>query len=239
MSLEAKDIVSGYGSLDILHGVSISAPADQITCVIGPNGSGKSTLMKTIMGLLRVRKGTILYNREEIVGLRPDEILRKGVAFVPQGRTVFPNMTVLENLEMGAYILSDKNEVKRRLEEVFVLFPQLRERQKQLAITQSGGEQRMVDLGRAMMLRPKIIILDEPSLGLSPKIAATTYENVKKLKETGMGILMVEQNVRAALNLADYLYVLDLGRNVFEGTGQELLSDDRIADLYIGKDIRR
>jgi branched-chain amino acid transport system ATP-binding protein len=234
MSLVVKDMVSGYGKLEILHGVSITAPSAKITCIIGPNGSGKSTLLKTIIGLVKVWGGAVEFDSTDITASSPNQILKTGLTLIAQSRSVFPQLSVLENLQMGAYVLKDRALVRERVEDVCRYFPILAERKKQKANTLSGGEQRMLELGRAMMLRPKMMMLDEPSAMLSPKMVATTLNHVKKICETGVGILMVEQNVRAALEIADSVYVLDRGQNKFEGSSEEFLSTDKLVNLYLG-----
>lgn len=233
--LEVKDVVSGYGDIEVLRGVSMKVEKGELTCVIGPNGSGKSTLLKTIVGAVRPRRGKIILEQTNITGLRPDMVLKKGVAMVPQGRVVFPYMTVLENLEMGAYTIRNyANLLRERLEYVYSLFPRLKEKQKQLAYTLSGGEQMMLCLGRSLMVRPKILMLDEPSLGLAPKYVESVFRMIKEINEEGMTMIVVEQNVRKAMSIADYVYVLDLGKNKFQGTVKDFLSDDRLVKLYMG-----
>ena len=198
--LEARDIVSGYGDNEVLHGVTLTAKKGEVTSIIGPNGSGKSTLLKTVAGVLRPRKGRVL---------------------------------VEGNLEMGGYTL-ERGLLKDRLEGVYDEFPILRERRSQLAVTMSGGEQTMLCIARSLLLEPKIMMLDEPSLGLAPKIITSVYEKLHQLNEKGMTLVIVEQNVRKALSVADYVYVLDLGQNKFEGTSQQLLSKNDLVDLYVG-----
>jgi branched-chain amino acid transport system ATP-binding protein len=233
--LEVKDIVSGYGDIEVLRGVSMNVEKGELTCVIGPNGSGKSTLLKTIVGAVKPRRGKIILEQTNITGLRPDIVLKKGVAMVPQGRVVFPYMTVLENLEMGAYtIRKNSNLLRERLEYVYSLFPRLKEKQKQLAYTLSGGEQMMLCLGRSLMVRPKILMLDEPSLGLAPKYVESVFNMIKEINEEGMTMIVVEQNVRKAMSVANYVYILDLGKNKFQGTVEDFLSDDRLVKLYMG-----
>jgi len=227
-------VTAGYGKIEILHGVSLTVDAGEIVSIIGPNGAGKSTAFKTLVGFLRPRSGSIRFNGEEIVGLRPDLVLRRGLAYVPQGRIVFPQMTVLENLEMGAYIEPDRARVNAALEQVYALFPILRERRRQKAGTMSGGEQQMVAMGRALMTEPKLILLDEPSLGLSPKFVTLIFDKLVEMKSTGYTLMLVEQNATRALAIADRAYVLELGRNRFEGPGRELLIDPEVKRLYLG-----
>jgi ABC-type branched-subunit amino acid transport system ATPase component len=232
--LKADGIHAGYGKLEILHGVSLEVRPQELVSVIGPNGAGKSTGFKTIVGLLRPTSGRILFDGKEITGLPPYEVLRLGLAYVPQGRIVFPQMTVLENLEMGAYIESDPARVKEALERVYALFPILAERRHQKAGTMSGGEQQMVAIGRALMTTPKLILLDEPSLGLSPKFVTQIFDKLLEMKRAGYTLMVVEQNAAKALSVADRGYVLELGRNRFEGTGQALLSNPEVKRLYLG-----
>jgi ABC-type branched-subunit amino acid transport system ATPase component len=234
VSLEVDDVVSGYGKMEILHGVSIRAAQGVVTCIIGPNGSGKSTLLRTIAGLIRARRGLIKFEFENITNLSPPTILKKGLALISQSRSVFPYLTLSENLKMGAYILKDKNIIKQRFKEVYDLFPILKERGQQRAHSLSGGEQRMLELGRAMMLRPKLLMLDEPSAMLSPKLIGTTFAKMKKICQLGIGILMVEQNVKAAFEIADSVYVLDQGENRFNGSTKEFLDTDKLVKLYLG-----
>ncbi len=232
--LKADGIQSGYGKLEILHGVSLEIRPREMVGVIGPNGAGKSTAFKTIIGLLHPTAGRVLFDGREITGLRPDQVLRLGLAYVPQGRIVFPQMTVLENLEMGAYIETDSARVKEALERVYALFPILGERRYQQAGTMSGGEQQMVAIARALMTTPKLILLDEPSLGLSPKFVTLIFEKLIEMKRAGYTMMVVEQNAAKALSVADRGYVLELGRNRFEGTGQSLLTDPEVKRLYLG-----
>ncbi len=232
--LRAEGITAGYGKMDILHGVSLRVDAGEIVSIIGPNGAGKSTAFKAIVGFLRPRVGEIRFNGENITGLRPDQVLRRGLAYVPQGRIVFPQMTVLENLEMGAYIERDGARVAAALERVYALFPVLGERRRQRAGTMSGGEQQMVAIARALMTTPKLILLDEPSLGLSPKFVTLICEKLVEMKRAGYTLMLVEQNAARALAIADRGYVLELGANRFEGPGDRLLADPEVKRLYLG-----
>ena len=232
--LRVEGVSAGYGQMEILHGVSLEVRCGEMVSIIGPNGAGKSTVFKTIVGLLRAKTGRIVFDGHEISGLRADEILPLGLAYVPQGRIVFPQMTVLENLEMGAYIERDKARVRAALERVNDLFPILAERARQKAGTMSGGEQQMVAIARALMTSPKLILLDEPSLGLSPKFVSLIFEKLTEMKRNGYTMLVVEQNAAKALSVADRGYVLELGRNRFEGTGQALLTDPDVKRLYLG-----
>jgi len=232
--LTAHGLTAGYGKLDILHDVSLEVHASEIVSIIGPNGAGKSTAFKTIVGFLRPREGRVIFDGDDITGLRPDLVLRRGLAYVPQGRIVFPQMTVLENLEMGAYIERDRARIAAALERVYTLFPILGERRRQKAGTMSGGEQQMVAIGRALMTTPRLIMLDEPSLGLSPKFVTLIFDKLVEMKGAGFTLMVVEQNATRALGIADRAYVLELGRNRFEGPGQRLLADPEVKRLYLG-----
>ena len=232
--LVAESVTAGYGKIDILQEVSLEVRAGEIVSIIGPNGAGKSTALKTIVGFLVPRHGRILFDGEEINGQPPNVVLRRGLAYVPQGRVVFPEMTVRENLEMGAYIEGDAARVRDAFERVFALFPILAERHGQTAGTMSGGEQQMVAIARALMTTPRLIMLDEPSLGLSPKFVTLIFEKLVEMRKAGYTLAIVEQNAARALAVADRGYVLELGRNRFEGTGQQLLADPEVKRLYLG-----
>lgn len=233
--LEVKNVVSGYSNgPDILKGVNLKVEAGQIHCIIGPNGAGKSTLLKVISGLLRPRSGEIHYQGQRIDQLRPDQILALGICFVPQERSLFPDMTVRENLRMGGYILKDRQVVEERIASVFELFPALAEKRNHAAKTLSGGQQQMLAMGRTMVLNPAIILLDEPSLGLAPQITEQVFEIVRLFRQNGATVLIVEQNARKGLESADWGCVLDLGRNHFEGPAHTILDDPRIQELYLG-----
>ena len=232
--LSAERLTAGYGRIDILHDVSLAVRPGEIVSVIGPNGAGKSTAFKTLVGFLRPRTGRVVFNGEDITGLRTDLVLRRGLAYVPQGRIVFPQMTVLENLEMGGFIERSPTRLAAALERVFALFPVLSERRRQKAGTMSGGEQQMVAMGRALMTEPKLILLDEPSLGLSPKFVTLIFDKLAAMKATGYTLMLVEQNATRALAIADRAYVLELGRNRFEGPGPQLLADPEVKRLYLG-----
>ena len=232
--LVAESLTAGYGRIDILHDVSLTVAVNEIVSVIGPNGAGKSTAFKTIVGFVTPRAGRVMFNGEEITGQRPDIVLRRGLAYVPQGRIVFPQMTVLENLEMGAYIERDPARVAAALDQVYAMFPILAERRKQKAGTMSGGEQQMVAIARALMTSPRLILLDEPSLGLSPKFVTLIFEKLVAMRQAGYTLMVVEQNATRALTVADRGYVLELGRNRFEGPGRRLLADPEVRRLYLG-----
>jgi branched-chain amino acid transport system ATP-binding protein len=232
--LRVESITAGYGTMPILRDVSMVVSQGEIVSVIGPNGAGKSTAFKTIVGFLRPTGGRILFEGRDIVGLRPDQVVRLGLGYVPQGRLVFPRMTVLENLEMGAYIERDGRRVREALDRVFALFPILADRQRQKAGTMSGGEQQMVAIGRALMTTPRLVLLDEPSLGLAPKLVSRILDTLVEMKRSGYTLMLVEQDAARALAVADRAYVLELGRNRFEGAGRVLLNDAEVKRLYLG-----
>ena len=233
--LELSGVVAGYGrGPDILRGVDFKVSAQQVTCIIGPNGAGKSTLLKVICGLLKPRDGEVIFDGERISRLRPDQILRKGICFVPQERSLFPDMTVRENLKMGGYVMQDQREIARRIDEVFEQFPILREKRRQFARELSGGQQQMLAMGRALVLQPRIVLLDEPSLGLAPQLVEQIFEILTHFKERGMTVVLVEQNAHKGLEFSDWGCVLDLGKAVFEGEAHSILDDPRIQELYLG-----
>jgi ABC-type branched-subunit amino acid transport system ATPase component len=230
--LQADQLSSGYGKLDILNQVNIEVKAGEIVSVIGPNGAGKSTLLKTIFGILTPRTGRISLMDEDITGLKPDKIARKGISYVPQVDNVFPSLTIQENLEMGAYIRKD--DYTRRLEEIYQLFPMLADRKNQKAGQLSGGQRQMVAMGRALMVDPRILLLDEPSAGLAPNLVDMIFEKIKEVNQTGVSIIIVEQNAREALKMAARGYVLAMGRNVLDDTGEALLANEEVGRLYLG-----
>jgi ABC-type branched-subunit amino acid transport system ATPase component len=231
--LETLELVAGYTTeLDILSGVSIRVLAGEVVTVVGPNGAGKSTLMKAVIGLLKPRAGRVLLRDGDIAALSPHEIVRLGVGYVPQRENVFENMSVLENLELGS-VGQRGSGLSTRIEELLTLFPRLEERRRQIVGTMSGGERQMVAMARALMSKPEILLLDEPSAGLAPMFVQAMFQQVSDINATGVSILMVEQNARAALALSHRGYVLDLGRNAFEGPGRQLLDDPRLAELYL------
>ena len=230
--LEARDVVSGYGDAEILHGVSLDVADEEIVCIIGPNGAGKSTFMKAIFGLIDCWEGHVEFEATDITDLRPDEITREGMCYVPQNENIFPSLTVEENLRMGAYILDEVPE--DTLEEVFGLFPILDERRNQRAGTMSGGQQQMLAMGRALMVDPALMLIDEPSAGLAPDLVDEVFEKIIAVNEAGTAILMVEQNARKALSHSDRGYVLEMGENRFTDTGDALLENEEVAELYLG-----
>ncbi|HLG26030.1 MAG TPA: ABC transporter ATP-binding protein [Candidatus Gracilibacteria bacterium] len=233
--LYIKNLTAGYGGPDILKDVNIEIHEGEIVSIIGPNGAGKSTVLKSIFGFTKISDGSIRYFDEELVGVPTTEVIKRGICYVPQGRSVFPSMTVEENLEMGAFIRTDRKEVQRELHYVYEKFPRLYERRRQKTKTLSGGEQQMVAIGRALMLQPKLLLLDEPSIGLAPKIVMEVFEKCEEIKKTGTAILMVEQNANIALEYSDRGYVLELGQNRIEGTGKQLLENNQVGELYLGK----
>ena len=230
--LKVEDIIVGYTEVEILQGVHVKVKLGEIVSVIGPNGAGKSTLLKTIFGVLKPKVGHILLKDEDITGLKPDKIARKGISYVPQVDNVFPSLAVQENLEMGAFIRKD--DYSLRLNEIFELFPMLKGRKKQKAGQLSGGQRQMVAMGRALMLDPEVLLLDEPSAGLAPLVVADIFEKIKEINHSGVSIVIVEQNAREALKMADHGYVLSMGKNVLDDSGQGLLANDEVGRLYLG-----
>ena len=231
--LEIKDLRVSYGGIEALKGISFHVEEGQIVTLIGANGAGKSTTLRAISGLAPVKSGAILYDGQAINGLNPQKIVSMGVGMVPEGRRVFPNLTVLENLKIGAYLRRD--DLKHDIEYVYSLFPRLRERSWQMAGTLSGGEQQMLAGGRALMMKPRILMMDEPSLGLAPLVIRDIFEIIKTLHAQGMTILLVEQNANAALKVADYAFVLQTGMMGVQGTGAELLDNPEVKAAYLGK----
>ena len=230
--LELQGVRGGYGEADILNGVDLRVEEGEIVVVIGPNGAGKSTAMKAVFGLVRVREGRIRFDGREITNLPPERLVPLGLSYVPQERNVFPSLTVQENLEMGAYVRRD--DFRPELEEVFALFPALAERRDQRVGTMSGGERQMVAIGRALMTKPRLLLLDEPTAGLSPKFTALIFERIRAVNARGVSVLMVEQNAREALSFADRAYVLVGGANRFEDHGPAVLAHPEIAELFLG-----
>jgi ABC-type branched-subunit amino acid transport system ATPase component len=230
--LEAEKITAGYSEIDILHDVNIELKSGEIVSIIGPNGAGKSTLLKTIFGILKPRQGKVIFKNEGITGLSPDKIVKKGISYVPQVDNVFPSMTIQENLEMGAFIRND--DYSQRLDEIYQLFPILMEKRKQKVGQLSGGQRQMVAMGRALMLDPQILLLDEPSAGLAPVLVSMIFEKIKEINSTGVSIMIVEQNAREALKMAHHGYVLAMGKNVLDDKGGALLANEEIGRLYLG-----
>ncbi|SOC45954.1 branched-chain amino acid transport system ATP-binding protein [Rhizobium subbaraonis] len=233
--LEVTNITAGYGDGPaILDGAHLTVVPGKVHCIIGPNGAGKSTLLKAICGMLKIRKGEVVLKGERLNGLRPDQILRKGICFVPQERALFPKMTVRENLRMGGFTLGDARELDRRVDAILDRFPILRERANQHAGTMSGGQQQTLAMARTLIIRPDIVMLDEPSLGLAPKIVQEMFSIMKMMSEEGVTVLLVEQNALMGLKNSDIGVVLDLGRTLIEGPAADVLADPRIQELYLG-----
>ena len=232
--LEVENVSAAYGMVQILWDVSFKIKEKEIVSIIGPNGAGKTTLVKTIIGLLPARSGTIRFKGENIEKLPPYEIVKKGITLIPEGRDIFPRMTVEENLLLGAYTVKDKRAVYESKERVYQIFPVLKKKEKALAQTLSGGEQQMLVICRSLMSNPELLILDEPSLGLAPIIVEKVLDTLSKINEDGVTILLVEQNIRDSLNLANRGYVLEEGKIIIEGEGRELLSNDHIKEVYLG-----
>jgi branched-chain amino acid transport system ATP-binding protein len=232
--LEVENVSAAYGMVQILWDVSFQIKEKEIVAIIGPNGAGKTTLVKTIMGLVPAKSGTIRFKGESIEKLPPYEVVKKGITLIPEGREIFPRMTVEENLLLGAYTIRDKNTVKESEERVYQIFPVLKKKEKALAQTLSGGEQQMLVICRSLMSNPQLLILDEPSLGLAPIIVEKVLDTVTKINEDGVTILLVEQNIRDSLNIANRGYVLEEGKIIIEGEGRELLSNSHIKEVYLG-----
>ncbi|MEO1092322.1 MAG: ABC transporter ATP-binding protein [Pseudomonadota bacterium] len=230
--LRLEELVGGYGEADILHGVSLQVAVDEIVVIVGPNGAGKSTAMKAVFGLVRIRGGRLLLHGEDIAGLGTVDIVKRGVGFVPQTENVFPTLTVDENLAMGSFLRPER--VARQRERVLELFTPLREKRRLPAGTLSGGQRQMVAMGRALMLEPSLLLLDEPTAGLSPRYVGQIFEIVRDVRASGVAVLMVEQNAKQALAAADRGYVLATGRNRFTGKGSELLADRDVAQAFLG-----
>lgn len=232
--LQVSEVVAGYGKKVVLHGISLEVNPGEIVALVGPNGAGKSTALKAIFGLLKVQKGSVCFKGEAIQNRRPSLNVRAGLNYVPQGSRVFTDLTVLENLEVGGYILEDRQELRARVEQVFELFPLLRERKDQVAGSLSGGEKQMLALGRALILKPDLLLLDEPSLGLSPKLTKIAIKTIREINEKlETTILVVEQNVREALSIANRAYLLKLGRVALHDTAANLLKEDKIRDVFL------
>jgi branched-chain amino acid transport system ATP-binding protein len=236
MLLEIRDVVAGYlKGVDVLQHINLHVNEREMVCLIGPNGAGKSTVLRAISGLLKPSQGQILFGGKDIGRLRPDQVLQEGIAHVPQGHSAFPKMSVEENLLMGAYLLKDKAERRRRTARVYEMFDMLAGRRQENAGNLSGGQQKVLEIGRALMMNPRLILFDEPSLGLAPRIARQVFDTIKQLqKEAGITVLVVEQNARSGLAISDRAYVLELGKDRLEGPAQSLLSDPRVAQLYLG-----
>ena len=232
--LSVKDLKVNYGGIEALKGISFDVPEGKIVTLIGANGAGKSTTLKAISGIVKAAEGSISYADEDITGLDAQKIVSRGIVLVPEGRRVFPNLSVLENLKIGAYLRKDKAGIDADVERVYDMFPRLKERHWQMAGTLSGGEQQMLAVGRALMAKPKLIMMDEPSLGLAPLLVRSLFEPGRTINERGVTVLIVEQNARAALKLATRGYVLEVGNMVKEGRADELLADPSVREAYLG-----
>ncbi|MEA5144029.1 MAG: ABC transporter ATP-binding protein [Oscillibacter sp.] len=233
--LKIKDLYVSYGGIKALRGIDVEVPDGKIVTLIGANGAGKSTMLRTISGLVKAESGSVTYNDKELIGLAPNKILEQGVALVPEGRRVFPDLTVLENLRIGSYLRKDRGEIEKDIQWVYSLFPRLEERNWQQAGTLSGGEQQMLAVGRALMSRPKVLMMDEPSLGLAPLVVQDIFSIIRTINQQGVTVLLIEQNANMALKTADLAYVLETGHITKYGTGAELLADESIKEAYLGK----
>ena len=233
--LKIENLKVSYGGIEAVKGISFSVEQGQIVTLIGANGAGKSTTLRAISGLQKPQSGSILYGGEELVGLPAKEIVRRGIIHVPEGRRVFPDMTVAENLKIGAFLRKDKDGIASDMDYVYSLFPRLKERSWQPAGTLSGGEQQMLAVGRALMSRPKVLMMDEPSLGLAPLIVKDIFSIIRRVNADGITVLLIEQNANAALRIADYGYVLETGVIALTGTGEELLRNESVREAYLGK----
>ena len=232
--LKIDDLKVRYGGIEAVKGISFEVPEGTIVTLIGANGAGKSTTLRTIAGLVKPASGRIHLQAEDITGMSPDKIVTRGITLVPEGRRVFPDLTVLENLKVGAYLRRNKDEIEHDLQWVYDLFPRLKERSWQAAGTLSGGEQQMLAVGRALMSRPKLIMMDEPSLGLAPIIVKGIFDIIKEINRMGVTVLLIEQNANMALKIADVGYVLETGRITLTGSGQELLRNEDVKKAYLG-----
>jgi len=224
-----------YGKIKALHGVSLEVPHGKLVCILGANGAGKTTILKTVSGILEPETGTIHFDQQRIDGMDPEDIVGLGIGHVPENRHVFPQLTVYENLIMGGFLINDKAILEERLESVYHRFPVLQDRSRQLAGTLSGGEQQMLAISRALMLQPKLLLLDEPSLGLSPLLVQEIFDTIEELHRSGVTILLVEQNINQALRIADYGYVLTSGKIFLSGTYEELRREEKVREMYLGE----
>ena len=231
--LKVENLIVNYGGIEAVKGISLDVPDGSIITLVGANGAGKSTTLRSIAGLVKAKSGSITLDGEELLGLSTPDIVSKGITMVPEGRRVFPDMTVLENLKIGAYLRKDS--LKDDIDHVYDLFPRLKERSWQAAGTLSGGEQQMLAVGRALMSRPKIIMMDEPSLGLAPIIVQGIFDIIREINRQGTTVLLIEQNANMALKTADYGYVMETGKISLQGTGEELLANEPVKELYLGK----
>lgn len=231
--LEIKDLSVSYGGIEAIKNISLDVEAGSIVTLIGSNGAGKSSTLRSIAGIVKAKSGEVLFEGENILGLSPDQIVKRGVTLVPEGRRVFPNLTVAENLHVGAYLRKD--DIKPDIEYVYELFPRLKERSWQFAGTLSGGEQQMLAVGRALMARPELIMMDEPSLGLAPLVVQGIFDIIRTINKAGITVLLIEQNANMALKVADYAYVMQTGEITLSGTGAELLENEEVKEAYLGK----
>jgi branched-chain amino acid transport system ATP-binding protein len=232
--LELKNLHVYYGGIHALHGISLSVPDGQIVSLLGANGAGKSTTLRTIAGIVKPTEGSISFNGESLIGLHSFEVVKRGIAMVPEGRKVFTNLSVTENLRLGAYARKNGKAIDKDIREVFTLFPRLEERKDQSAGTLSGGEQQMLALGRALLSKPRLLMIDEPSLGLAPVLAQGVFTKLKELNNSGQTILLIEQNARAALSISHYAYILETGSISLEGPAEELAQQDEVRKSYLG-----
>ena len=237
MMLKIDNLVVAYGGIQALRGASLVVEEGKIVTLVGANGAGKSTLLRSIVGLVKPKSGTIQYLDKDLMLIKPQNIVRQGITLVPEGRRIFPDLTVLENLKLGAFSRKDEKEIKEDLEWVYSLFPRLKERTWQQAGTLSGGEQQMLAIGRALMSRPKLLMMDEPSLGLAPLIIKDVFNIIKEINKKGVTILLIEQNANAALHIADIGYVIETGKITIKGTGKELLNNDAVKKAYLGESV--
>ena len=233
--LKIENLQVAYGGIQALRGISLEVPDGKIVTLIGANGAGKSTTLRTISGLVKAKGGSIQYDGTELIGKPITSIIETGIIHVPEGRRVFPDMTVLENLKIGAYLRNDKDEIEKDIKWVYELFPRLEERNWQLAGTLSGGEQQMLAVGRGLMARPKVLMMDEPSLGLAPIVVQGIFDIIREINRQGVTILLIEQNANMALKIADLAYVMETGRITMTGTGKELLENEAVKEAYLGK----
>ncbi|MCK4636964.1 MAG: ABC transporter ATP-binding protein [Methanomicrobia archaeon] len=234
MLLEVKDIHASYGKFEILKGVTLNVDEGEIVCMIGPNGAGKSTVFRTIFGFLKPLKGEVIFKGESIGNMPTHEIIKKGVSYIFQRDSVFPNMTVMENMKMGAYIRDDKEQIQKDIEVLCKMFPIIKERKNEMAKNLSGGQRQMLEMARGLLLHPDLFLLDEPTAGLAPKVQKLTFKKIKEINENGITIMIVEQNARLALKHSDRAYVLENGKTIMEGSGVEILNNPRVIQAYLG-----
>ncbi|SMB94677.1 amino acid/amide ABC transporter ATP-binding protein 2, HAAT family [Desulfonispora thiosulfatigenes DSM 11270] len=233
--LKLEDLNVYYGGIHALKGIDMEVEENKIVTLVGANGAGKSTTLRTISSLVKPKSGKITFNGEDITNLKTTEVVKRGITLVPEGRRVFANLSVLENLKLGAFLRNDKSEIEKDIKYIYSLFPRLEERTEQMSGTLSGGEQQMLAIGRALMSRPKVLMMDEPSLGLAPLIVKDVFNIIKEINKEGITVLLIEQNAQAALKIADYAYVLETGKIVLEGPGKELASNDEVRKSYLGE----